>query len=181
MLYDLDDRLLIERVIQKTFDCEQALGVLFERYSGKLAAYLKAKMNLEPHQIDDVIQDSFITASKSLASLNDPTKFYAWLVTIARNKMIDTIRANKKYCDIQEWFEELHDEPAAEMEASIGLEKMIAGLDPKDQEIILMKIILDLSFSEIAEVLGIKQSAAKMRYYRALDELKPKFEGQADD
>ena len=57
-------------------------------------------------------------------------------------------------------------------------EKLRAALDslpPKDREILSMRAFDGLSFKETADVLGITQNAANVRYWRALEHLKKCF------
>ena len=72
---------------------------------------------------------------------------------------------------------------AAYEETLAKVEQAIATMDPLDQEILAMRHFEELSNSEAAEVLGIQQSTASMRYVRAVKRLRvllstmPGFEG----
>jgi RNA polymerase sigma-70 factor (ECF subfamily) len=75
---------------------------------------------------------------------------------------------------------------AAYEETLAKVEQAIATMDPLDQEILAMRHFEELSNSEAAEVLGIQQSTASMRYVRAVKRLRvllstmPGFEGYAN-
>lgn len=174
--YDSDE-LLIQQLVDNAPNSEKALGTLFESYSGNLYGYLKAKMNVDEHLIEDVIQETFMTAANKIGTLTDGSKFYPWLVSIARNKMIDVIRHNQRYCDIQEWFDLAEsDDDANPHDDLSGLQDTLSVLEPEEKDIVLMKTVLELNFNEISEVLSITVSAAKMRYYRSLERLKQSME-----
>jgi len=61
---------------------------------------------------------------------------------------------------------------AIRTETSLQLEEALEGMDPVDQEVLALRHFEELTNSEVAEVLGIGQNAASMRYVRALDRLK---------
>ena len=52
--------------------------------------------NLPRGAVDDVIQDTFISAWENLTSLKDPRAFSGWLMTIARNRALQELRRTKK-------------------------------------------------------------------------------------
>lgn len=61
---------------------------------------------------------------------------------------------------------------AVRAEAFGQVEQVIANMDPLDREILALRHFEELTNSEIAEVLGIQQKAASIRYVRALKRLK---------
>jgi RNA polymerase sigma-70 factor (ECF subfamily) len=70
----------------------------------------------------------------------------------------------------------------AEMEVQLG--RAIDSLDPIDREVLILRHFEELTNSEVAEVLGLQQKAASIRYVRAAARLKAilvKFPGFADD
>jgi RNA polymerase sigma-70 factor (ECF subfamily) len=76
---------------------------------------------------------------------------------------------------------------AARAETLEQLERAIAAMDPIDQEVLALRHFEELSNSEVAEVLGIQQKAASIRYVRAVRRLKeilapmPEFSQEAGD
>jgi RNA polymerase sigma-70 factor (ECF subfamily) len=75
---------------------------------------------------------------------------------------------------------------AAYEEMLAKVEQAVGAMDPLDQEVLALRHFEELSNSETAEVLGIQQSTASMRYVRAIKRLRetlsnmPGFEGYAD-
>jgi RNA polymerase sigma-70 factor (ECF subfamily) len=61
---------------------------------------------------------------------------------------------------------------AARAETLAQVEQAIAAMDPLDQEVLALRHFEELSNSEVAEVLGIQQKAASIRYVRALKRLR---------
>jgi RNA polymerase sigma-70 factor, ECF subfamily len=52
------------------------------------------------------------------------------------------------------------------------VQRTVAGMDPLDQEVLALRHFEELSNSEVAEVLGIQQKAASIRYVRAVKRLR---------
>ncbi len=52
------------------------------------------------------------------------------------------------------------------------VEQVIAAMDPLDREVLALRHFEELGNSEVAEVLGIQQKAASIRYVRALKRLR---------
>jgi RNA polymerase sigma-70 factor (ECF subfamily) len=63
-------------------------------------------------------------------------------------------------------------EAAIRMELSLRLQEALNAMDPIDREVLALRHFEQLSPAETAQVLGIKEKAAGMRYVRALRRLK---------
>jgi RNA polymerase sigma-70 factor (ECF subfamily) len=72
----------------------QAREVLFRRYV-KLAAGLSYRLLGGDDEVDDVVQDSFVTAFAKLGSLKDPQAFASWLSSIVVGTAISVIRRRR--------------------------------------------------------------------------------------
>jgi hypothetical protein len=64
-----------------------AFGKLYERYARLVHGVLLAKVPVD--EVDDLVQDVFMTALRRLSSLRETGSFGAWLVAIARNRAND--------------------------------------------------------------------------------------------
>ena len=169
----LTDIQLVKRTLQRRGDASLAFAKLYGRYQAKIAAYIAAKVSYNPSLVDDVLQDTFMTAWHKLEQLKEHDKFFPWVVTIARNTAMDVLREKKRVDDISHLLNQEEPETETEEELDLGAtEKMLVNLDPVDREIVVMKAVLECSFEEISAQLGLALSASKMRYYRALDKVK---------
>ncbi|MFY0640065.1 MAG: RNA polymerase sigma factor [Bermanella sp.] len=173
MFSKLSDTELIALLTPKNAQSSSAYAELCSRYQNKLAAYLRLNNTIDGDTIDDILQDTFLTAWNKITQLDDHSKFFSWLLTIARNRLMDFFREQKKIKDYSQWFEQQNsDDLQYEMRHDQSdLEKLLVHLAPEDREIVLLKAVLELSFDEICDMSKLSLSAVKMRYYRALETL----------
>jgi RNA polymerase sigma-70 factor, ECF subfamily len=99
----------------------------------------------------------------------------AWLFGIARNAALDELRRRKRTAALAA--EPEAPAPAPEDEAERALRRAavraaLAGLPPRDRELIALKFHAGLDNAELASVLGLSVSNAGTRLYRALNKLR---------
>jgi RNA polymerase sigma-70 factor (ECF subfamily) len=82
------DRLLITRVRKND---QAAWGELDKRYRGRLTAYVRRRLK-DHASVEDVVQETFIGFSNSLANYDDKRDLQTWLFTIAAHKVTDQLR-----------------------------------------------------------------------------------------
>src|SRR5262249_24047782 len=82
------DRLLITRVRQND---QSAWAELDKRYRGRLTAYVRRRLK-DHASVEDVVQETFIGFSNSLANYDDKRDLQTWLFTIAAHKVTDQPR-----------------------------------------------------------------------------------------
>src|ERR671936_116076 len=143
----------------------------FPRVYGYVASLLRDRAAAE-----DVTAQAFERAYRKRRSF-DPRRGSerAWLFGIARNAALDELRRRKRAAALTD--EPLGEEPAAESEAEAAerratVRAALAGLDPRDRELIALKFHAGLGNAEIAAVLGISASNAGTRVHRALTRLR---------
>ncbi len=134
---------------------------------------------------EDIAQETFTQAFQSLASLRDEGRFKVWLLKIARNKCIDTIRRNPHWVSIDQ-DKQLHQEISRK--SIPGHEEPGNGFSEEDlllavkslredyREIFVMKHVDNLSYKEIAGILGMTVSAVGEKLYRVRSMIRAKLE-----
>lgn len=121
----------------------------------------------------DLVQETFLRAWRSLDALRDAGAAKAWLATILRREHARLHeRKPMPSTDIDEL--ELHDEaPGPEGRgADAALRAAIARLDPKYREPLVLQVLGGFSCAEIAAQLGISESAVMTQVFRARQKLK---------
>jgi RNA polymerase sigma-70 factor (ECF subfamily) len=82
------DRLLIARARQND---QSAWAELDRRYRGRLTAYVRRRLK-DHASVEDVVQETFIGFSNSLANYDERRDLQTWLFTIAAHKVTDQLR-----------------------------------------------------------------------------------------
>lgn len=149
-----------------------AFEVFYKRYNPlvyKIAfSILKNKENSE-----DVMQNVF-TKIYQLPVISLPDRNEAsWLYTVTKNEAITRLRNAKENFDIDTVYN--IETPNDEIEKIIDNDeynKIINKLSKKEQEIVSLKILGELSFSEIAKLMNMPVGTVQWHYYKALNDLK---------
>jgi len=118
---------------------------------------------------EDITQDVFIKAWKKLDTQQNVKAF---LFTVARNTTFDYLRKRK-----DEYFEDELEVPDTSPLAPeiLDNEEIIKSLDHKHLDLILLHDVEDMTFEEMAEVVGRPMNTVKSQYRRALYDLHQKY------
>lgn len=155
---------------------------LVEAYSPNIYR-LALKMLDNPQDAEDILQETFIKAFRSLNGFDGRSKISTWLYRIATNEALMLIRRRKPdYISLQEPVETLEGEqeplqivdwcclPEDELlstEVRRQLDKAIEALPHSLRLVFLLRDIEGLSTRETAEVLNLSETAVKTRLSRA--------------
>ena len=154
-----------------------ALRALYDRHRGAVARVARAFAALDDGDVDDVVQESFVRAFRALARLDEPARFGAWLLAIARNRArsrLERRRARESLAerlarDAEALAGEAAALPDADAEADVALvRRLIEELPdgPEKETVRLFYVEGELSAREIAARLGVGKSAITMRLER---------------
>lgn len=153
----------------------EAFAVLVERYSKPLTMMV-LKMIKDPEEAKDISQTAFLKAYESIRKLSDSSSFKTWLFSIAANAVKDHFR--KRRPSIGSTFLEELPDPAssvsdqidnARLSRKLGLE--LDKLPPKQRMTVLLRVYEQLSYDEIAEVMGGSPGAARGNFFQAAKKL----------
>ena len=135
---------------------------------------------------EEIAQDCFIKAYRSLSAFQRQSKFSTWLysivyttaMTFLRKKRIDTDSIDDENTYIQlENVSSSHDINSAENKSrSYYLNQAITQLMPDDAAIITLFYMGEQSLDEIGKTLGIETNTVKVKLFRARQRLKEKLE-----
>lgn len=164
---------------------DNAFDVLLSRYQDKLFSYIYFLVRDED-TANDIFQDTFVRAITSIRSHNYEGKgtFYAWLMCISRNLVLDHNRRIMPHVMVSREFvnasgdvkvdllnnADLYDstfEDGIFLQESLHLMRtMVDRLPDAQREIIYLRYYRDLSFKEIASILDVSINTAlgRVRY-----------------
>lgn len=166
--------------IAKTLNGDtKSFGVLVEQYQTMIFA-MAIKMLKHREEAEEVAQDTFVKAYKSLKSFSGKSKFSTWLYRIAYNTCLDRIKGNVKYNNNIEINDVTSNELAAVDSIFEGIERKERSVIikdcmnklPEDERVILQLFYFEeLSLKEIKDVLNISESNIKVKLFRARKKL----------
>ena len=178
------DAELVASAIRGSQDAFHELVTRFERpvYS------LIARMVQDPAMAEDLAQEAFVKAYRSLRSYDPSRKLSSWLFKIAHNTTIDHLRRNTPETVPLEAPPEEEgrgglaavladgsvEDPAAAAERrdmARSLERAIARLRPEYREAVVLFYIEGASYQEICETTGLPLGTVKTNLHRARKEL----------
>lgn len=148
----------------------------------KNAYHLALRMLGSAEDAEDVVQEAFLKAYRSLGEFRLDSRFSVWLYRIVSNLCLDLLRKRKKQneqsltledADGEESQLELPDEsfsPEALLERKLTREAVRQGLDalpPEQRQILLLREVEGLSYEEIAQALSLEPGTVKSRIFRA--------------
>lgn len=155
---------------------KEAFRELYDAYVKKVYSFVYYKV-LHREQAEDVTSETFLKALSKINSFDvEKGSLLTWLYTIARNTVIDHARVKKETVDLEVAFdlgkEDGLDESVDAKEHVAKVQKYLSTLHEEQREIIIMRVWNDLSYKEIAEILGKSEASCKMMFSRAIGKLR---------
>ena len=160
---------------------KSAFDELVERYAKKVYN-LSLRMTRDPADAEDLTQEVFLRAYRSLNTYNPAYSFVNWILKIASNLCIDHLR-RKGDCrdDSDELLRFEVQKPTDPESAALyseqvsEIEKALMSLPPKYQLVMLLLYAEDLKYEQIAEILDEPVGTVKTKIHRARKILKERF------
>ncbi|MFN7253392.1 MAG: RNA polymerase sigma factor [Anaerobacillus sp.] len=154
----------------------EALGDIsniYNHYANEVFKYLMCLCR-DPDLAEELTQETFYQAVKSIHRYNGECKMSVWLCQIAKHSYYKYVEKNKKQQILQSQ-ESCSISPETELiksEDKISLFRQIHQLNEPYKEVLLLRSLGELSFREIGEVQGKNENWARVTFYRAKMKLK---------
>ena len=169
-----------QTIIERSKDDVRAFGQIYELYFDRIYNFILRQTDDED-VAGDICSQVFINTLNSLAKYEfRGLPFSAWLYKIASNEVKKHYRRNKgkKVFSLEEIkIKEIVEQSDTEWDQSM-IDQLIEFMKdlPTDMlQVLELRFFEDKDFKEIAFILEITESGAKMRTYRALDKLRKNF------
>jgi RNA polymerase sigma-70 factor, ECF subfamily len=147
---------------------------LLEKLSSQLRAYFKGQLgrfNRGPVEAEDMVQEALIAIHTRRDTYDASQPFTPWVYGIARYKFVDYLRRTRASINdlpIEDAEEVTAQDDRAQVESSLDLERLMAGLSSKVRQAIQYVKVDGLSASEAAARCGMSESNVKVSVYRGL-------------
>ena len=154
-----------------------AFGRLYDRYARMVHGILLARV--PPREVDDLVQEVFLSALRQLHSLRDLSRFGAWLGTITRNRANDYFRKAIPQEKVTEPVSEGQAESrptnnVAEQEAAAIL-AVVRGLPESYREPLILRLVEGMTGPEIAARTGLTHGSVRVNLCRGMQLLREKL------
>lgn len=165
-----------------------AFDGLVDLYSTRLYGFMY-RFTKSREDAQDLTQEVFVRVVRMIGAYEHNDRFESWLFRIAANLARDRMRRLRAAPRVETWeganpvAEEQPGTPQIggmeNAEAARRLEECLARLPDGEREVVLLRFYSDMSFAEIAELMGTPLGTALARAHRGLAKLREWMEGEA--
>lgn len=155
---------------------KEAFGMLYDAYVKHIYDFVYYKTH-HKETAEDIVSHVFIKAMRGIEKIDPAKSFKSWIYRIAQNTVIDHYRSRKQHTDIDDAWD-IHDE-SIDIEHDVDtkeklakVKKIIETLPQPQRDIVIMRVWQDLSYKEIAEIVGKSERNCMVIYSRAIEKLR---------
>jgi RNA polymerase sigma-70 factor, ECF subfamily len=151
----------------------EAFGRLYAAYGRMVHGILLARV---PYgEVDDLVQDVFLTALRKIDSLRDAGAFGPWIAMISRNRAMDFHRRSRETTEITEGVAQTR----ATQTESVEVLNLIRQLPEAYREPMILRFVEGMTGPEIAERTGLAPASVRVNIHRGMKLLRQKLAGDA--
>lgn len=172
------DRILLHvLVVRCQAGDEAAFARLLDRFGPRTLGYLE---RLVGEEAEDVHQELWLEVYRRIAQLTTPAAFVTWLFTVARHRAVDFLRHRRRSRELLDDVATeaaVHGAPSVDADGpglpdgTADLRAAIAALAPLHREVVVLRYQEELSYAEIAAVVGCSVGTVKSRLHYARHQL----------
>ena len=182
----LSDEQLVERVRGRGVAGRLAFSVLADRYREAVVRRCRFRLG-NPDDAQDVAQEVLLRVYRGLESFRGQASFRSWLSAIVENECL-TYAARRRRHVLSDHLRSLIELHEVQVRAAgkpdealaVSVRRALSGVAEPGRQVLYLRFYQERSLVEIADVLEISLSAAKMRLYRGLQQLSVCYQRQRD-
>jgi RNA polymerase sigma-70 factor, ECF subfamily len=152
----------------------EAFLTLYNRYLDRV--YNRVKSRVPVQDVDDVVQEIFIATIRSLKGFEHRSQFSTWLYTIVNRQIAEFYRKRQRTIsedqtvslDDIERTVPTPEHDREQMDEQMLIKRALDNLPEHYREVILLRLVDQCPFAEIAEKRGQSVDAVKSLYRRAI-------------
>lgn len=157
---------------------ESAFEQIVRRYQRPVISLI-ARMTGDRASAEDLAQETFVKAHRSLGAFDATRRLSSWLFRIAHNTALDALRRSRRSVPVVDPTPERTPDPAVppdpdpveQAALARALEAALARLRPDFRAAVLLRYEEGLPFDQIGQVLGVPETTARSHVHRARKEL----------
>ncbi len=151
---------------------EEAFEMIYRKYEG-LIYYIALSITKNKEDAEEIVQDTFVNMFNSINTYEEKNKFKQWLMQIARNLSYNKVTRNKEKNNIHD--EEIINNTASEENKYDIILTINNSLDETSSKVVILKVVYNFSFKEIAEEMNMTINQVQGIYYQSMKRLKKVF------
>lgn len=124
----------------------------------------------DPDSVDDLVQETYARAVRSLPGFRGDGSARSWLMRIARNTCADATRRRRR-SRARDAFGEVPEAASPGLVSWIEVASVVDGLDEDRRQAFVLTQLLDMSYQDAADVLGCPIGTVRSRVARAREQL----------
>ncbi len=154
---------------------DRAYSIIVRTYEVPVFNYVLRMVN-DRALAEDLTQEIFLRVYQSIGGFSQRCRFTTWLFQVAKNRVLDELRARERRPVAAVPTEEMPvlevlDAPVERVELIEAAWRAIGGLNPDLKMALLLRDVVGLSYTEIADTLEITLATVKWRIYKAREEV----------
>ncbi len=152
-------------------------GQFWRQTCHKVRAYMFCASN-NASDADDLAQECYLRAFRNWDRFDGRGSRQAWLFAIARNTQTDWFRKRGREARLleQERQGAISEAPAVDLDNAEAIWQAVGRLTGEHREIVHLRFAADLSYAEIAQMLGVPVGTVRSRLHRALKAIREQME-----
>jgi len=179
--FDSKDNELIEKIMSGEPD---AVVELYNAYFDRIYSLVSHQVARDHDAVQDIVQETFLAALKSIGKFRGRSKVYTWLYSIANRKVADFYRRQKRRAKHETESLKNHatepspTETVKSEETKQAIQKVMSSLPLHYQQVLLLKYVEEMPVSEICWVMGRSPKSVEGLLSRARRALRNKLTTQ---
>ena len=149
----------------------------YDEFKHKIYTYLWYRVGFDQEIAEDLTSEIFIKAFKNFESFDQERSFQSWIYQIAHNHLVNHYKKDKHELGLDS-AEHFFEEPLKEVDLAIDHQLILREIDALPEshsQIIKLRYVDDMNFSEISLLLKKEEGAIRTQLSRALAFLRKKL------
>ncbi len=139
---------------------------IYEMYSRKVFLFLLSKTDNE-HLAEELTQETFFQAVQSIDRFKGNSSVLTWLCGIAKNVWVKYLRKHQEILSMEDDIPEIEDKKEINvLWEQKEILQLIHDMNEPMREVMYLRLVSNLSFSEIGEIIGRTENWTRVTFFR---------------
>lgn len=139
---------------------------IYKMYSRKVFLFLLSKTNNEDIA-EELTQETFFQAVQCIDKFKGNSSILTWLCGIAKNVWLKDLRKRQKTVSIEDSIPEITNKEHMDVQwEQKEILQLIHGMDEPVREVMYLRLISNLTYAEIGEIIGKTENWTRVTFYR---------------